>query len=79
MLNLIINQRVWILAGQFADKPMQGIILSVSNIDNKGINNTYCDIKTEYGLKHTNINQIFNHKPKRVIKKDCFGNYTTWE
>lgn len=77
--NIAINEKVWILAGQFADIPMQGAIKSITNIDNKGPLNTYCDVKTSHGLKHVNIAQIFKHRPEKILKEDCFGIFSTWK
>ena len=79
MINFKVNQKVWILAGQFADTPMKGIVVSINNIDNRGYHNTYCDAKTSTGLKHVNITLMFTHKPKQVIDEDCYGTFTTWK
>ncbi len=73
-----INQNVWILAGQFADRPLKGVVRSVSNIDNKGSLNTYCDVETKEGIKHVNIILMFDQKPKKTVQEDCYGTFTAW-
>ena len=73
------EQNVWILSGTFADKPEQGIIKISYNIDRKGLSNTYLDVETKKGIKHLNIAQIFDHKPKKIKVKDEYGEITKWE
>ena len=73
-----LNQNVWILSGQFGDIPLQGIIKNISNIDKKGLSNTYVDVQTKKGIKHVNIDQIFDHKPIKTKIKDKFGVTSKW-
>lgn len=61
-------------------KPRKGKVTLVTNIDNKGLANTYIDIETDKGTKyHASIGQVFDHKPKQVKKTDQYGEVTVWE
>lgn len=70
---------VWFLGGQMADKPMKGTVLAINNIDQKGLANTYMDIDSKGKKYHVNIAQVYDHMPKRIKKKDEYGDVTVWE
>jgi len=72
-----INEKVYALVG-FENKIVNGKIVSVNNIDNKGLSNCYLDIDVSGKKYHVNISQIFNHKPKKVQIKDEYGFVTVW-
>jgi hypothetical protein len=74
-----IGEKVFGLVG-FDAKPVEGVVVSVNNIDNKGLSNTYVDFKTETGKTyHSNVSQLFRHKPKKVEKQDQYGKVSVWE
>lgn len=65
---------VYFLHG-FNNEIKRGKIIKLSNIDNKGLANTYMDIEGGY---HTSIDRIYDHKPKKVKVKDEYGEVTVW-
>lgn len=71
------GQSVWALVG-FDRKPVQGTIISITNIDKKGLANTYLDLQVKNKKYHVNINDIFDHKPKQKKITDEFGEVTVW-
>ena len=73
-----LNQKVWFLSGMFGDKPEQGTIIRITNIDNKGLSNTSVDLKTPKGEKHVNIMLIFDHKPQKHKVNDEYGEVSKW-
>lgn len=73
------GQQVYILAGQMADKVVKGTIRKITNIDQKGLANTYFEIEANGKNHHVNIAQVYDHKPKRVKTKDEYGEVTIWE
>jgi hypothetical protein len=69
---------VYFLQG-FNQKVMKGKIVNVTNIDKKGLANTYVDVESGGKNYHNNIHQIYDHKPKKVIKTDDYGEVKIWE
>lgn len=78
MKNPKINETIWALVG-FENNIVKGLIVKVSNIDNKGASNTYIDIESDGHKYHINIDQIFDHIPEKVEKQDIYGRYTKWQ
>lgn len=76
---LKLGSEVWILTGQFADNPQKGMIKRIDNIDNKGLANTYVDVDVNGKIYHTNVAQVFDHKPKLVQVKDEYGFVKRWQ
>jgi len=77
-----VGMEVWALIGSkrtFRDIPKKGVIKRVSNIDNRGLGNTYCDIDINGENRHQPIICIFDHKPKYVEIEDCFGKVKIWQ
>lgn len=72
------GQMVYAVVG-FDQKIVKGKVLKTSNIDKKGIANTYLDIDVNGKTYHVDISQIFDHKPKKVKVKDEYGEVTIWE
>lgn len=58
--------------------PKKGIVKNITNIDNRGLSNTYLDIDVNGSLRHVNLMLVYDHKPKQVTKKDEFGEIKTW-
>lgn len=73
------GQEVYVLSGQMADKVVKGKIRKITNIDQKGLSNTYFDIEANGRNYHVNIAQVYDHKPKQVKTKDEYGDVTIWE
>lgn len=73
-----LNQNVWFLSGMFGDIPKKGKVLDISDIDRKGLSNTYLEIETSKEKKHVNIMLVFDHKPKKTKIKDEYGELTKW-
>ena len=75
-----VGEKVWILAGQMSPyKVVEGKITMVSNIDQRGLGNTYVDVAGKDGkTHHINVSMLFDHKPKRVKVTDQFGETTVW-
>ena len=69
---------VYALVG-FDRKVVKGKVMKVSNIDQKGLANTYLDIDVNGKNYHLDVSQIFDHKPKKVKTKDEYGEVTIWE
>ncbi len=63
----------------FNNEIKRGTILLISNIDRKGLGNTYFDIESNQRIFHVPINSIFDHRPKLVTKEDLFGKVKVWE
>jgi|AntAceMinimDraft_18_1070375.scaffolds.fasta_scaffold01581_15 hypothetical protein len=74
----IVGDIVWALIG-FVEKVVKGKIVSISDIDRKGLANTYIDIISKGKKYHVNTMSIFDHKPKRVKKKDRYGEVIIWQ
>lgn len=72
------GQKVWALVG-FDRKIVQGTVKKLSNIDQKGLANTYLDLDVKGKNYHLDISQIYDHKPKQVKTKDEYGEVTIWE
>ena len=72
------GETVYALIG-FDKKVVKGIIKRVSNIDNKGLANTYLDIDVKGKNYHIDISQIYDHKPKKVKVKDQYGETIIWQ
>ena len=73
------GQTVYVLVG-FDRKVVKGKVIKFNNIDNRGLANTYLDIKLADGRNHhTDISQVYDHKPKQVKTKDEYGDVTIWE
>lgn len=74
------NQVVYFLSGSIAPfKILKGIIKSITNIDQKGLSNTYFDIESNNKLFHVNIGSVFDHKPKQIEIEDEFGKIKIWQ
>lgn len=71
------GEKVWVLVGQIDQKPMQGTISRVERTYHGG--HYYCDIQTAKGIRHAASDQIFDHRPKRVKRRDEFGEVAVWE
>lgn len=69
---------VYALVG-FDKKIVKGKIIKINNIDNKGLANTYLDLDANGKTYHTDISQIYDHKPKQVVKRDEYGEVKVWE
>lgn len=72
------GETVYFLHG-FDRKIKKGKIVKITNIDNKGLANTSMDIESNGKIIHTDISQIYDHKPKQVVKKDEYGEVKIWE
>jgi hypothetical protein len=72
------GQIVYFLKGQIAAKPIKGKIVTITNIDKKGLSNTYLDIEVNSRIYHTNISQVFDHLPKYQELSDEYGSYKKW-
>ncbi len=77
-----VGQAVWALVTigrTIEEKPRRGYVMSVTNIDNRGLSNTYCDIGLASGKRvHVSISQIYGHKPKMVEIVDEYGPVSVW-
>ena len=74
------GDKVWIIIVGMTEKLIHGIITRVSNIDNRGLANTYAEVSVdENSSYHVAINQMYDHKPKKVKKTDEYGEVTVWE
>jgi hypothetical protein len=71
---------VFVLVGSMSPfKVMKGKVSTLSNIDNKGLNNTYMDILLDNGkINHVHISMVFDHKPKQEKVTDEYGETTVW-
>lgn len=69
---------VWFLSGQVNQKPMNGTVVRITNIDRKGLSNTYMDIEVDGVVHHVNIAQVFDHKPNLRTVKDEYGETKRW-
>lgn len=59
--------------------PVRGVIERRTNIDERGIGNTYFDIRLKDDrLIHTSISQVFDHKPRMAAFEDSFGTFHKW-
>jgi len=72
------GQEVYALIG-FDKKIVKVKILRLTNIDNKGLANTYMDVTDGKKNYHINIDAIYDHKPKLVTKTDEYGEVKVWE
>lgn len=73
------DETIYVLVG-FDRKVVKGKIIKTNNIDNRGLANTYLDIKLADGRNyHTDISQIYDHKPNQVKITDEYGDVTVWE
>ncbi len=72
------GQAVYALVG-FERKVVKGTVTKLSNIDQKGLANTYLDINAKGKNYHVDISQVYDHKPKQVKTKDEYGEVTIWE
>lgn len=72
-----IGETVWLL-DHLAGKATQGTVTMVSNIDNRGLSNTYIHVSTPQGGLHSNIASVFDHKPRRQTRTDEFGEFKAW-
>lgn len=72
------GQEVYALVG-FERKVVKGRLKKISNIDNRGLANTYLDIDVKGKNYHISIDQVYDHKPKQVKTKDEYGEVTVWE
>jgi len=62
-------------------KIIKAKILRITNIDNKGLGNTYMDVQ-ELGTNktlHLSIDQIYDHKPKQTEIEDEYGKVKVWK
>ncbi len=73
-----VGDTVWFLKG-FNLVPTKGEISTVTNIDQRGLANTYMDIKHGGSIAHVSIDLVYDHKPKKVKKQDQYGELTVWE
>ena len=72
------GENVYALVG-FNRKIVKGKIKKVSNIDQKGLANTYLDLDVNGKNYHLDISCIYDHKPKKVKTKDEYGDVIIWE
>ena len=72
------NQLIYAVIG-FDQKVTKGRVQKTTNIDNKGIANTYVDVIVNDKNYHLSINQVYDHKPEKVIVNDIYGAVTIWE
>ena len=64
----------------FNPRVIHGKVINVTNIDNKGISNTYVDLKDNTGQNlHVNIMCLYDHKPELIEIEDEFGTVKIWE
>ena len=73
-----INDKVYALVG-FDACIIQGTISTITNIDNKGLSNTYVDIQTGNLKYHVNIGCIFDHLPIKITIQDDYGKLQVWD
>lgn len=72
------GQTVYAIVG-FNNKIVKGKVTRLTNIDNKGLSNTYLNIDVNGKNYHLSIDQIYDHIPKKVKIKDEYGETTIWE
>jgi len=73
-----VGDWVWFLSGQMADTPQQGKVIRINDIDRKGINNTYLDIKSDGKEYHASLLVVYDNKPVQERIKDDYGFCTVW-
>jgi len=73
------GQKVWITVGLGMGEVIEGKVVRVTNIDRKGLANTYLDVETSKGIQHVNVMSVFDHKPKKVMRQDAYGKVAVWE
>lgn len=72
------GENVYAVVG-FNQKIIKGKIVNITDIDRKGFSNTYVEVEDKNGKKYKlAINQIFDHKPKKEIIKDEYGETKVW-
>lgn len=77
--------QVWIMARASQDSleetPMRGVIVRRFNIDERGLGNTYFDVRLCDGSGrtfHLPINAVFDHEPKYTRFEDRLGPFHKW-
>lgn len=77
--------QVWIMVRPsedcLEDIPMRGVIVRRSNIDERGLGNTYFDVRLCDGSSrtfHLPINVIFDHEPQYTRFEDRLGPFHKW-
>jgi hypothetical protein len=69
-----VGDMVYFLRG-FNKVVTKGKVTQVTDIDRRGIANTYVDIDGKY---HVPLNVVFDHKPHKVKVKDIYGDTEVW-
>lgn len=72
------GQAVFCVVG-FDQKVVKGIVQKSTNIDNKGLANTYVDVIASDKTYHVAINQVYDHEPCKVVVEDEFGKLSVWK
>lgn len=72
------GESVYAIVG-FDKKIVKGKVTRVTNIDKKGLENTYMDLDVNGKIYHVDINQIYDHKPKKKFIEDEYGKVEIWE
>jgi hypothetical protein len=75
-----VGETAWVFMGQVGMvAPSMGTVIAVYNIDNKGPGNTYCDVLVGDRTAHCPINVMFDHKPRKVVVSDRYGEVRIWK
>jgi len=74
------KDKIWVMTAKIGiGSPQIGVIHRITNIDNKGLSNTYLDILVGNKILHVNIMLVYDHKPKKVKITDICGEIVKWE
>lgn len=73
-----LGETVWALIGQTDARPVAGVVSLISDIDRRGLGNTYLDVQAEGRTYHVPLMVVFNHRPRRVQIVDAFGPVRIW-
>ena len=73
----VYGMDVWAVVG-FEQKVVKGTVTLVTNIDNRGLGNTYVDIDVNGKRWHTPVNTLYSHRPHLVEVTDCYGTTKVW-
>jgi hypothetical protein len=72
------GEKVWALVGQINQKAVQGTVSRADRTYHGG--HYHCDVQTAKGSTHrVSTDVMFDHRPKRVKRRDEFGEVTVWE
>lgn len=74
-----VGAQVWARIGMFGDEVAAAEVVTVTNIDGRGLGNTYMDVRLADGsIRHVSISSVYDHKPRQVRIVDAFGPVTVW-